>query len=69
MEHYQQSPETGDALAILARSYLALGQKRQAEQVRKVLALNYPESPLPQRCKWPHAPSTLRKMVPFSGHH
>lgn len=69
VEHYQQSPETGDALAILARSYLALGQKQQAEQVRKVLALNYPDHPYLSDAKWPHAPSTLRKMVPFSGHH
>jgi outer membrane protein assembly factor BamD len=69
VEHYQQSPQTGDALAILARSYLKLGQTTQAEQTRKVLALNYPNHPYLTDPKWPHAPSTLRKMVPFSGHH
>lgn len=69
IEHYQQSPQTGDALAILTRSYLALGQKPQAENVRKVLALNYPDHPYLTDPKWPHAPSILRKMVPFSGHH
>lgn len=69
VEHYQQSPETGDALAILCRSYLALDQKPQAEQVRKVLALNYPDHPYLTDPKWPHSPSTLRKMIPFSGHH
>ena len=69
IEHYQQAPQTGDALAILTRSYLALDQKPQAEQARKVLALNYPNHPYLTDPKWPHAPSTLRKMVPFSGHH
>lgn len=69
IEHYQQAPEAGDALAILCRSYLELGQKTQAEQVRQVLALNYPNHPYLKDPKWPHPPSTLRKMVPFSGHH
>ena len=69
IEHYQQSPQTGDALAILTRSYLSLGQKVLADQSRQVLALNYPNHPYLTDAKWPHAPSTLRKMVPFSGHH
>ncbi|MEO9078431.1 MAG: outer membrane protein assembly factor BamD [Rhodanobacter sp.] len=69
VEHYQQSPQTGDALAILSRSYLALGRKTLAEETRKVLALNYPEHPYLNDAKWPHPPSTLRKMIPFSGHH
>ena len=69
IEHYQQAPQAGDALAILCRSYLMLGQKQQAEQVRQVLALNYPDHPYLKDPKWPHAPSTLRKMIPFSGHH
>lgn len=69
IEHYQQSPQTGDALAILTRSYLALDQKALADQSRQVLALNYPNHPYLTDAKWPHAPSTLRKLVPFSGHH
>jgi outer membrane protein assembly factor BamD len=69
IEHYQQSPEAGDALAILTRSYLALKQDAQAKDTRQVLALNYPDHPYLTDAKWPHAPSTLRKMVPFSGHH
>jgi outer membrane protein assembly factor BamD len=69
VEHYQQAPQTGDALAILTRSYLALDQKTLADQTRQVLALNYPNHPYLTDKKWPHAPSTLRKMVPFSGHH
>lgn len=69
IEHYQQAPQTGDALAILTRSYLALDQKDLAAQTREVLALNYPQHPYLNDPKWPHPPSTLRKMVPFSGHH
>ncbi|MEO8777532.1 MAG: outer membrane protein assembly factor BamD [Rhodanobacter sp.] len=69
IEHYQQAPQTGDALAILVRSYLALDRKDLAMQSRKVLALNYPNHPYLTDPKWPHAPSTLRKMIPFSGHH
>ena len=69
IEHYQQSPEAGDALAILTRSYLAVDQKQLAEQTRKVLALNYPNHPYLTDPKWPHGPSVWRKMIPFSGHH
>jgi len=69
IEHYQQSPQTGDALAILARSYIALDRQDLADQTRKVLELNYPGHPYLSDAKWPHPPSTLRKMVPFSGHH
>ena len=69
IEHYQQAPQTGDALAILTRSYIGLERPQLAEQTRKVLALNYPDHPYLTDEKWPHAPSTLRKMVPFSGHH
>ncbi|TBR37033.1 MULTISPECIES: outer membrane protein assembly factor BamD [Dyella] len=69
IEHYQQAPQTGDALAILTRSYIALDQPKLAEQTRQVLALNYPSHPYLTDDKWPHAPSTLRKMIPFSGHH
>jgi outer membrane protein assembly factor BamD len=69
IEHYQQAPQAGDALAILARSYVALDQKPLADQTRQVLALNYPDHPYLTDAKWPHPPSTLRKMVPFSGHH
>ncbi|HEX5307060.1 MAG TPA: outer membrane protein assembly factor BamD [Dyella sp.] len=69
VEHYQQSPQTADALAILARSYASLKRNELADQVRKVLALNYPDHPYLTDPKWPHSPSTLRKLVPFSGHH
>ena len=69
IEHYQQAPQAGDALAILTRSYLALGHPQLADQTRQVLALNYPHHPYLKDPKWPHAPSTVRKMIPFSGHY
>ena len=69
VEHYQQAPQTGDALAILTRCYLALDHKTLAAQTRQVLAMNYPHHPYLTDPKWPRSPSTLRKLVPFSGHH
>ncbi|TAL90335.1 MAG: outer membrane protein assembly factor BamD [Rhodanobacter sp.] len=69
IEHYQQAPQTGDALAILTRSYLAVDRKDLAAQTREVLALNYPHHPYLTDPKWPRSPSTLRKLIPFSGHH
>jgi outer membrane protein assembly factor BamD len=69
IEHYQQAPQTGDALALLVRNYLLLGHKELSDQARQVLALNYPNHPYLTDPNWPHAPSTLRKMVPFSGHY
>ncbi len=69
IEHYQQAPQAGDALAILTRSYLGLDRKDLATQTHEVLALNYPQHPYLTDPKWPHPPSVLRKMIPFSGHH
>ena len=69
IEHYQQSPQTGDALAILTRSYLALEQPDLADQTKKVLALNYPNHPYLTDPNWPHHPSVWRRTIPFSGHH
>lgn len=69
IEHYQQAPQTGDALAILTRCYLALGEDKLAAQVRQVLALNYPDHPYLKDPKWPHEVAMWRKMVPFVRHH
>ncbi len=69
IEHYQQSPQTADALAILTRSYLELDRKALADQTRQVLALNYPDHPYLTDPKWPHQQSIWRRMIPFSGHH
>jgi outer membrane protein assembly factor BamD len=69
IEHYQQAPQTGDALAILTRSYLALKEDKLADQSRQVLALNYPNHPYLKDPKWPHQVAMWRKMVPFIRHH
>lgn len=69
IEHYQQAPQAGDALAILTRCYLALKEDALAAQTRKVLALNYPNHPYLKDPKWPHEVATWRKMVPFMRHH
>ncbi|MBD8878876.1 outer membrane protein assembly factor BamD [Rhodanobacter sp. 7MK24] len=69
IEHYQQAPQTGDALAILTRSYLALKEDKLADQTRQVLALNYPDHPYLKDPTWPHEVAKWRKMVPFMRHH
>lgn len=69
VEHYQSSPQTADALAIMAKSYAALGQDKLAHQAVEVLKLNYPEHPyLSDPKHWPHFPSNLRRLIPFSRH-
>ncbi len=68
VEHYQQAPAAGDALAIMTRSYIALDRPKLAAQSRKVLKLNYPDHPYLTNPDWPPHASTLKRMVPFSGH-
>jgi outer membrane protein assembly factor BamD len=69
IEHYQQTPQVADALAIMARSYKAIGLDKLADQALAVLKLNYPKHPYLSDPKWPHHASTLRRAIPFSGHH
>lgn len=69
IEHYQQAPQAGDALAILTRCYLSLDLPKLAKQSRQVLELNYHDHPYLADPKWPHPVSTLRRAIPFSGHH
>lgn len=69
VEHYQSSPQTGDALAIMSKCYSDLGQKELATDARKVLQLNYPDHPyLSDPEDWPNFPSHLRRLIPFSSH-
>lgn len=69
IEHYQSSPQTGDALAIMAKCYDELGQQQLATDARKVLKLNYPDHPyLSNPSRWPNFPSQLRRLIPFSSH-
>ncbi len=69
IQHYQQSPQTGDALAILTRCYRSLDLDKMAQQTLATLKLNYPDHPYLSDPDWPHSASTLRRMIPFSGHH
>lgn len=69
IEHYQQAPETGDALALLTHSYLELGRTQLAAQSREVLKLNYPNHPYLSDPGWPSYPSIWKRMIPFYGHH
>lgn len=69
IEHYEGAPQVADALAIQTRSYTALDMDTLADQSRSVLKLNYPDHPYLDDPEWPHTASTLRRMIPFSGHH
>lgn len=67
--HYQTSPETGDALAIMAKSYKELGRDKLATDAVTVLKTNYPHHPyLSDPQDWPHFHSWLWRLIPFSGH-
>ena len=69
IEHYQSSPQTGDALAIMAKCYAELGQEKLSADARKVLKANYPDHPyLSDPEDWPNFPSNLRRLIPFSRH-
>ncbi|MDA3914553.1 outer membrane protein assembly factor BamD [Oleiagrimonas sp.] len=69
IEHYQRSPETGDALALLVRSYRKLGLDKLAQQSLAVLKLNYPHHPFLSDPNWPHYASIWMRMIPFTNHH
>jgi outer membrane protein assembly factor BamD len=64
LETYQESPQTGDALAIMTESYRRLGQTELADDASKVLKQNYPEHPY-FAGNWPAKQSAWRKLVPF----
>ncbi|HET8899354.1 MAG TPA: outer membrane protein assembly factor BamD [Rhodanobacteraceae bacterium] len=69
IEHYQTSPQTGDALAVLATCYARMGLAQQSADAVKVLKQNYPQHPyLADPKDWPDFPSTLRRLIPFSSH-
>ncbi|HET7359343.1 MAG TPA: outer membrane protein assembly factor BamD [Rhodanobacteraceae bacterium] len=66
VEHYQQAPQVADALAIMTRSYKALGRGPLAAQTLAVLKLNYPDHPYLTDPDWPHHPSVWHRMIPFT---
>ena len=66
LENYPGSEFDGDAVALMAVSYTALGQKSLADDARRVLELNYPQHPY-LKGHWPKKKGLLRKLNPFSG--
>ncbi|GAP66322.1 outer membrane protein assembly factor BamD [Mizugakiibacter sediminis] len=70
IEHYQQTPQAADALAVMTKAYRKLGQDKLADDTERVLKLNYPNHPYLANPKhWPKRPSTLRRLIPLSGHY
>ncbi|MGA9341964.1 MAG: outer membrane protein assembly factor BamD, partial [Rhodanobacteraceae bacterium] len=65
VETYPRSPQAGDALAIMAKSYHKLGQDKLAADAERVLKLNYPDHPYFSG-NWPHYPSNLWKVIPLT---
>jgi outer membrane protein assembly factor BamD len=66
LENYQQTPQTGDALAILTESYKRLGQDKLSEDSLRVLKLNFPDHPYLNGA-WPAKRSRWRQLIPFMG--
>jgi len=70
VEHYQRSPESADALAVLAKSYHLLGQQKLADQTTQVLKLNYPNHPyLRNPNGWPKHHSWPWRLIPLTSAH
>lgn len=65
LETYPQSPQAGDALAIMVMSYKKLGQDKLADDTERVLKLNYPEHPS-LHGDWPEYRSWFWKLIPLS---
>ncbi len=66
IETYPQSEYQGDALALMAVSYNAVGQKALADDARSVLQANQPDHPYLVG-KWPRKKGLFRQLNPFSG--
>ena len=64
LETYPQTPQAGDALAIMVKSYHELGQDKLADDAKRVLELNYPDHPSLQG-RWPRYRSNWWKLVPL----
>ncbi|MGH8106138.1 MAG: outer membrane protein assembly factor BamD [Arenimonas sp.] len=66
VETYPQSEYQGDALALMAVSYDAVGQKTLAEDAKKVLQASHPDHPYLVG-KWPRKKGLFRQLNPFAG--
>lgn len=70
VSHYQQSPQTADALAVLAKSYHLLGQQKLSDQTAQVLKLNYPNHPYLQNPnRWPKHRTWAWRLIPLTSAH
>ncbi len=65
LENYPGSEFDGDAVALMAICYNAIGQKTLADDSKRVLELNYPQHPYLQG-KWPKKKGFLRRLNPFA---
>ena len=68
VDHYQQAPQTGDALALMVQCYKKLHDATMENQALAVLKLNYPDHPyFNSPGSWPHYRSDLWRLIPFAG--
>lgn len=67
VENYQETPQAGDALAIMTESYARLGRTRQSQDTRKVLVANYPSHPYLSGDRWPPRRKLWWQLVPMIG--
>ena len=65
LQTFPQSEYEGDALAVMVKSYEALGQQTLADDARRVLDLNYPDHPSKGNPDWP-GETFLNRMNPFN---
>lgn len=65
IETFPQTPQVGDALAVMFESYAKLGEQKLSDDARRVLELNYPDHPA-LHGKWPHYRSNWWKLIPLS---
>lgn len=66
LETYPRSEYQADAVALMAASYNALGQKQLADDAAAVLKLNAPDHPY-LAGEWPKDRGVLRRLNPFKG--
>ena len=65
IETYPRTTQTGDALAIMVRSYEQLGEDELAADARRVLELNYPQHALLTTGHWPPRRALYKRAIPL----